>query len=94
VDDIKKDRQGGNGTVIFDLGDEPFADTGLSCQLFQGDILLCPLGLDLVAEKQQEFFVHNGCDRLLRGEDTENTQRPFFHGRKGKRSVPVNNAIT
>src|SRR5580704_5863667 len=30
----------------------------------------------------------NGCDRLLRREDTENTQRSFFHGRKGKRSVP------
>ena len=63
VDDIKEDRQGGNGSVIFDLGDESFADAGLSCQLFQGDILLCPLCLDLVPEKQQEFFVHNGCDR-------------------------------
>lgn len=60
VDDIKKDREGRNSTIVFDLGDESFADTGLLGQLFQGDIHLCPPGLDLVSEKQQEFFVHNG----------------------------------
>jgi hypothetical protein len=71
VDDIKKDRKGRNGTVVLDLRDESFTDTGLLGQLFQRDILLSSFRLDLVPDQQKEFFVHNSCDRLLWREDTE-----------------------
>jgi hypothetical protein len=58
MDDIEEDGEGGQGTVVLDLGDQALADAGLGGQFSKRDILLGSFGLDLIADKEKEFFVH------------------------------------
>ena len=52
VDDIQQHRQRRYRTIILNLRDEPFADTGLLGELFERDILQRPFRLDLVTDEQ------------------------------------------
>jgi hypothetical protein len=58
LNDIEEYGQRRHRTVILDLRDKPFADACLPGELFQRDVLLGSFCLDLIADEQEQFFIH------------------------------------